>query len=177
MHETHVTVVGNVATDVNCVISANGHPLARFRLASTVRRFDAQRETWTDTSTSFYTVWAWRTLATNLASSVVVGQPLIVQGQLRIKEGERDGRRFVAADLIASSAGHDLSRGTAAFVRGGAARRAPAAVVAGEPAGVPGTPPVLDPAGSSGTPARETSASGDTAGDTGTPAWDGQRPP
>ena len=133
MHEAHMTVVGNVATDVTCGLSANGHPLARFRLASTVRRYDAKREAWVDGSTSFYTVWAWRTLATNVAASVMVGQPVVVQGQLRLREGERDGRKFFSADLIAATVGHDLSRGTAAFVRGAAGRAASRTAVAAEP--------------------------------------------
>ncbi|MBR7672242.1 single-stranded DNA-binding protein [Streptomyces daliensis] len=117
MHEAHVTVVGNAATRVEFKTSASGAPVARFRLASTVRRFDQQRGCWSDAYTSFFTVWAWRGLAANVASSVAVGEPVIVQGQLRIREGEKEGRRFVAADLTASTVGHDLSRGTSAFVR------------------------------------------------------------
>ncbi|MGH3312843.1 MAG: single-stranded DNA-binding protein [Streptomyces sp.] len=122
MNEAHVTVVGNTATQVDFKTSAAGVPVARFRLASTVRRFDQQRGGWSDAYTSFYTVWAWRALAANVASSVTVGEPVIVTGQLRIQETERDGRHFVSADLLASTIGHDLSRGTSAFVRVTAAR-------------------------------------------------------
>ena len=117
MNESHVTVVGNVATPVDYRVGASGVPVARFRLASTVRRFDRQSRSWSDAFTSFYTVWAWRGLATNIASSVSRGEPVLVQGQLRVQENERDGRRYVSADLTASSVGHDLSRGTTAFVR------------------------------------------------------------
>ncbi|MFG3258075.1 single-stranded DNA-binding protein [Streptomyces sp. NPDC048172] len=117
MNESHVTVVGNVATPVDYRVAASGVPVARFRLASTVRRFDQQSRSWADAFTSFFTVWAWRTLATNIASSVSRGEPVIVQGQLRVQENERDGKRYVSADLTASSVGHDLSRGTTAFVR------------------------------------------------------------
>ncbi|NSC21775.1 single-stranded DNA-binding protein [Streptomyces albus subsp. chlorinus] len=118
MNETQVTVIGNVATKVEHWISTSGVPVARFRLASTVRRFDKRAERWTDVSTSFYTVWAWRTLAGNVASSVSCGEPVVVRGQLRIVEEEREGRRYLTADLMASTVGHDLSRGTSAFVRG-----------------------------------------------------------
>ena len=39
MNETHVTVMGNTATQVDFKTSASGVPVARFRLASTVRRY------------------------------------------------------------------------------------------------------------------------------------------
>ena len=125
MNEAHVTVVGNTATHVDFKKSASGVPVARFRLASTVRRFDQKKGGWSDAYTSFYTVWAWRSLAANVASSVTVGEPVIVTGQMRIRETERDGRQLVSADLMASSIGHDLSRGTSAFVRVVAARTGP----------------------------------------------------
>lgn len=121
MHEAYITVVGKAATPVDFRTSAGGVPFARFRLASTVRRFDRHKGGWTDGATSFYTVWVWRTLARNVASSVAVGEPLVVQGQLRIQEREKDGRRFVSADLVATAVGHDLARGTSAFVRDGPA--------------------------------------------------------
>ncbi|SCK18614.1 single-stranded DNA-binding protein [Streptomyces sp. WMMB 322] len=123
MNETHVTVVGNVATRVEFRTTASGVPLARFRLASTVRRFDPQERVWSDAGTSFYTVWARRGLAENVASSVMVGEPVIVTGQFRIQESARDGQHYVSAELSASSVGHDLSRGTSAFVRVSPARR------------------------------------------------------
>ncbi|MCF6525041.1 single-stranded DNA-binding protein [Streptomyces sp. JJ36] len=120
MHETQTTVVGNVATPVDFRTTEAGVPAARFRLASTVRRFDREREAWHDAYTSFYTVWAWRSLAVNLSSSVSLGEPLVVHGRLRIREDERDGRRVFSAELYASAVGHDLARGTSAFARTGA---------------------------------------------------------
>ncbi|MBA0049792.1 single-stranded DNA-binding protein [Streptomyces sp. AJS327] len=116
MYESHMTAVGNVATAIEFKTSRSGVSAVRFRLASTVRRFD-QREGWKDGHTNFLTVWAWRALADNLAASVSVGDPLVVRGQLRLREGEKEGKRFQSAELMASAAGHDLSRGTSAFVR------------------------------------------------------------
>ncbi|MET9861057.1 single-stranded DNA-binding protein [Streptomyces smyrnaeus] len=117
MNETYVTVLGNVATKVDHWTAPSGVPVARFRLASTVRRFDRHKGCWTDASTSFYTVWAWRGLAVNVASSVARGEPVVVRGQLRVVEEEREDRRYLSADLMASTVGHDLARGTSAFVR------------------------------------------------------------
>ncbi|OEV08471.1 single-stranded DNA-binding protein [Streptomyces nanshensis] len=146
MNETYLTVVGNVATRVEYRTTASGVPLARFRLASSVRRFDSQERSWSDVGTSFYTVWARRSLAENVASSVTVGEPVIVTGQFRLRESDRDGRHYVSAELSAHSVGHDLSRGTSAFVRVSSARRVLVESGHGDggPEALPGTP---EPAG------------------------------
>ncbi|WP_369208039.1 single-stranded DNA-binding protein [Streptomyces sp. PU-14G] len=150
MYETHVTVMGNVATKVDHWTSSSGVPVARFRLASTVRRFDRRTEQWTDASTSFYTVWAWRSLATNVASSLSRGEPVVVRGQLRLAEEEREGRRYLNADLTAATVGHDLSRGTAAFVR--MSRAAPELTRGPAPAWPPLDAAVPDPFGPAAQP-------------------------
>jgi single-strand DNA-binding protein len=118
MNETLVTVVGNVATQPEIRKSATGALSARFRLATTVRRWDRERAAWADGHTSFYTVWAWRQLGENVAGSVGVGEPLVVQGRLRVRE-ERgtDGQRWTSAEIDAVAVGHDLARGTSAFRR------------------------------------------------------------
>ncbi|MFF5275660.1 single-stranded DNA-binding protein [Streptomyces sp. NPDC000133] len=116
MNETVVTLVGNAATGVEFRETATGG-MARFRLAVTARRWDREKQVWTDGHTSFYTVWAWRTLASNLAGSVAVGEPLLVHGRLKVREEERDGQRRTFVDIEALAVGHDLTRGTAAFRR------------------------------------------------------------
>ncbi|UUN26964.1 single-stranded DNA-binding protein [Streptomyces sp. FIT100] len=116
MNETTVTLVGNVATAVEYRESESGG-YARFRFAVTSRRWDRLRELWADGPTSFYTVWASRTLGLNLAASVSVGEPLVVHGRLKVREEERDGVRRSSAVVDAVAAGHDLTRGTSAFRR------------------------------------------------------------
>lgn len=133
MNETWTTVVGNAATRPDFWETAAGVAVARFRLAATVRRWDRKCEGWVDAHTSFYTVWAWRTLAANVAASVTLGEPLLVHGTLRVrereKEREREGarqgagegesgpKRWVTAEIDAVAVGHDLTRGTSAFRR------------------------------------------------------------
>ncbi|MEX2972542.1 single-stranded DNA-binding protein [Streptomyces sp. C184] len=116
-----VTLVGNAATAVEHRQTTAGATVARFRLAATSRRWDKALERWTDGETSFYTVRSWRGLADNVAASVAVGEPLIVQGRLRLREGEqspeRGGQRWFSAEVDAVAIGHDLTRGTAAFRR------------------------------------------------------------
>ncbi|GAA2943550.1 MULTISPECIES: single-stranded DNA-binding protein [Streptomyces] len=116
MNETMVTLVGNAATAVDYREAATG-PMARFRMAVTPRRWDREKQDWVDGRTSFYTVWAWRTLAANLAGSVSVGEPLVVHGRLKVREEERDGGWKTSVDIEAVAVGHDLTRGTAAFRR------------------------------------------------------------
>lgn len=116
MNETSVTLVGNAATAVDFRETASG-PTARFRLAVTPRRWDREQQAWTDGRTSFYTVWARRTLAANLSGSVSVGEPLVVHGRLKVREEERDGVWKTSVDVEALAVGHDLTRGTAAFRR------------------------------------------------------------
>lgn len=124
MNETLVTVVGNVATEPESQVTAAGAHLTRFRLATAARRYDTERGAWTDGPTSFYTVRAWRALAVNVKDSIGLGQPLVVQGRLRIREEDRDGRRYQSAEIEAVALGHDLNRGVSAFTRAqaGAAR-------------------------------------------------------
>ncbi len=116
MNESFVTLVGNAATAVEFRETASGG-MARFRFAVTPRRWDREKQLWADGHTSFYTVWAWRTLASNLSGSVSVGEPLVVHGRLKVREEERDGQWKTSVDIEAVAVGHDLTRGTAAFRR------------------------------------------------------------
>ncbi|MFF4949767.1 single-stranded DNA-binding protein [Streptomyces chattanoogensis] len=148
MNDTMVTLVGNAATAVEHRLTAAGVPVARFRLATTVRRYDRTRECWTDGETSFYTVRSWRGLADNVAASVAVGEPLVVQGRLRVREGEqppeRGGQRWFSAEVDAVAIGHDLARGTAAFRRITRVRSEPVPPQQGAPQ-APGGPPAGAP--------------------------------
>ncbi|MET8829981.1 single-stranded DNA-binding protein [Streptomyces sp. NPDC004610] len=123
MNETLVCAVGNVATQPVYRELAAG-PSARFRLAVTSRYFDREKRTWADGHTNFFTVWANRQLATNVGASLGVGDPVIVQGRLKVRSDVREGQSWTSADIDATAIGHDLARGTSAFRR--AARPEPA---------------------------------------------------
>ncbi|NUS27020.1 MAG: single-stranded DNA-binding protein [Streptomyces sp.] len=116
MNETIVCVVGNVATQPVYRELAAG-PSARFRLAVTQRYWDREKSTWTDGHTNFFTVWANRQLATNAAASLNVGDPVVVQGRLKVRSDVREGQNWTSADIDAVAIGHDLARGTAMFRR------------------------------------------------------------
>ncbi|MFF2544570.1 single-stranded DNA-binding protein [Kitasatospora sp. NPDC058063] len=130
MNETHVTVVGNVATEVSYGETGGGVPMANFRLACTERRYDRQRECWVDGETQWVTVTAWRALAVNLIGSLAKGDPVLVSGRLRVREWADGEVKRSRAEIDARSVGHDLTRGTTAFRW--------AAGVRGQPPGGPG---------------------------------------
>lgn len=165
MNETLVTVVGNVATQPEVRKSAGGALSARFRLATTARRWDRERAAWTDGHTSFYTVWAWRQLGENVAGSVSVGEPLVVQGRLKVREERRpDGQRWTSAEIEAVAVGHDLSRGTSAFRRSGAVRQELTIAQGGSVPDAAGCPAEGPPGGSAGVPAGSTAGVGGADG-------------
>ncbi|MGK5693094.1 single-stranded DNA-binding protein [Streptomyces sp. URMC 128] len=125
MNETMVCAVGRVATQPVYREMASG-PSARFRLAVTARYWDREKNMWTDGHTNFFTVWANRQLATNTAASLTVGEPVIVQGRLKVRTDVREGQSWTSADIDAVAIGHDLAWGTSAFRRGGKPDTAPA---------------------------------------------------
>ncbi|MEV6024357.1 single-stranded DNA-binding protein [Streptomyces sp. NPDC052036] len=139
MNEALLCVVGNVATQPVYRESPAG-PTARFRLAVTARYLDREKNVWTDGHTNFFTVWVRRSLATNVAASVAVGDPLVVQGRLKVRTEQRDGQSWLSADLDAVAVGHDLSRGTSAFRRASKPEVQPESAAQPEPTWETGPP-------------------------------------
>jgi single-strand DNA-binding protein len=119
MNETMVTLVGHVATDPALRITTGGARVTSFRLASTERRFDKGVNEWRDAHTTFFTVTTWRTMAENVSSSVLKGQPVVVHGRLRDSSYEsKDGQWRTVLEVEAFALGHDLSRGVSQFTKG-----------------------------------------------------------
>ncbi|MFJ7073375.1 single-stranded DNA-binding protein [Streptomyces sp. NPDC098781] len=129
MNETIICAVGNVATQPVFRELATG-PSARFRLAVTSRYLDRGKNEWTDGHTNFFTVWANRQLATNAAASLNVGDPVVVQGRLKVRSDVREGQSWTSADIDALAIGHDLARGTSAFRRAARPEAVPTAAPA-----------------------------------------------
>ncbi|MGW4892340.1 single-stranded DNA-binding protein [Kitasatospora sp. NPDC004240] len=115
MNETQVTMIGNVGSPVNYTATADGVPVANFRLAATGRRFDRTKDGWVDGETQWVTVVAWRALAANVVSSLNKGDPVVVSGRLRVREWDEGEVRRSRVEIDARSVGHDLGRGTSAF--------------------------------------------------------------
>ncbi|MFJ4187334.1 single-stranded DNA-binding protein [Kitasatospora sp. NPDC089509] len=140
MSETHVTVLGNVVTEVSYGETASGVPMANFRLGCTERRYDQERACWVDGETQWLRVTAWRALAVNLIGSLAKGDPVVVTGRLRVREWTEEGVKRSRAEISARSVGHDLTRGTSAFRWATGVRGQPPESVAAAGAGAAGEP-------------------------------------
>jgi single-strand DNA-binding protein len=118
MNDLLITVNGWVATDPSQHVGPTGARLTSFRLASTSRYFDRDKGEWVDGDrTEWFTVKVFRSAAITVAASIKKGQPVTVHGRFRTSEWQtEDGTR---TDLVidATSVGHDLTKGSAQFVR------------------------------------------------------------
>ena len=116
MNEAFVTFQGWVGNDVVHRETPQGN-VANFRVGSTPRIRKRSGE-WVDGKTSWFSVSCWRGLADNVRDSVRKGEPVLVHGRLRTDVWEReDGQSSVTHVVEATYVGHDLNRGTAAFVK------------------------------------------------------------
>ncbi len=124
MTDVYTTVVGFVGTDVDYHQGNGTAARATFRLASTPRYFDSTQGAWREQETVWFSVKVWRGLASNVASSIRKGEPVIVYGRVRNHSwrDEHDEERS-RQELEAVAVGHDLTRGTSAYLR----RQTPAA--------------------------------------------------
>ena len=83
MYDTAVTIVGNVLTAPEWRRTVGtGTMLVTFKVASTSRRFDKDRESWVNGDSLRVRVSCWRKLGENVSISVQLGDPVIVHGRL-----------------------------------------------------------------------------------------------
>ena len=113
--QSTVTLVGNVVTDVT-LRQTSGGAVAGFRMAATNGYLDRRTSQWVE-RTTYVSISAWRSLGENVAGSLHKGQPIVVVGRPRQREFEKDGQTHQVIEIDAELVGHDLTRGTAAFVR------------------------------------------------------------
>jgi single-strand DNA-binding protein len=109
-NSTLVTVVGQVASDISYRFGDDGKTNAFFQLSSTERRYNKEIGDWEDGETLWLGVSCWRKLADSVKTALSQGDPVIVQGKLRMRHYEKDDVRKTAFNLDASHIGLDLSR-------------------------------------------------------------------
>ncbi|TLM87439.1 single-stranded DNA-binding protein [Pseudarthrobacter sp. NamE5] len=112
-----ITIRGFVATEIKSATTTGGVATASFRIGSTTRRYDRETGTWADGHTNWFLVQGYRHLAGSMGCSIRKGQPVIVLGKLKIRSWERDGRVYYSHTIDAEAVGHDLTWGTANFIR------------------------------------------------------------
>ncbi len=118
MNDLMMTVNGWVATEPHEHQGPSGVRLTSFRLATTSRYFDREKQEWVDGRTEWFSVKVFRAAAVTVAQSVRKGQPVTVSGRFRTHEWESDNGMRTDLIIDATSVGHDLTRGTARFSRG-----------------------------------------------------------
>ena len=117
LNEAQISLAGYVATQP-VTKSVDGNANVSMRVAWTPRRQDRVTGEWVDSNTSYVTVICWRKLAVNVGVCVRKGDPVVVKGKLSVRTyDDRQGVRRTVVEVDASSVGHDLSRGVAAFQR------------------------------------------------------------
>lgn len=117
MNQTMVTVQGWIGT-TPMLREVAGVPVLHFRLGCTPRHFNRTSGAWVDSETQWYGVSAWRRLASNGQPSLRQGDPVIVHGRLDHRTYvNKSGVEVVALEIDAVTIGHDLTRGTATFLK------------------------------------------------------------
>ncbi|MGI9084681.1 MAG: single-stranded DNA-binding protein [Aeromicrobium sp.] len=112
--ETVITVVGNLTDDPELKFTPSGAAVANFTVASTPRTFDKQTNEWKDGDALFLRCAAWRQLAENVAESLQKGQRVIVTGNLKIRNFERqDGSKGTSVEINVDEIGPSLKFATA----------------------------------------------------------------
>ena len=115
MNDNIITVTGNVCADLVTRSTPSGAQVTSLRLASTPRRL--RNGTWEDGETTFFTVNCWRTLGQHVFASVHRGDPIVVQGVLRVRNWESNDKSGTSVEIEAHTVGFDLNRGSAVFTR------------------------------------------------------------
>lgn len=116
MSETF-TVTGLVATTPRHLVTQDGLPITSFRLASSRRWFDRNKNAWVDGETNWFTITAFRQLAINASSSISKGERILVTGKLKVRDWDNGERSGTSVELEADALGHDLTWGNSAFTR------------------------------------------------------------
>lgn len=114
---TNVTVIGTIATEPKSVNLTSGAQLCTFRLANGERRYDADKKTWVDGHTNWFTVNAYRSLAVNALASLNKGDRVMVFGRLRVKQWEAGEKSGTSVEIDAEALGPELRWGTTKYQR------------------------------------------------------------
>jgi single-strand DNA-binding protein len=113
----NITITGVVGTDPHHHVTNQGLPITSFRLASTRRYFDRAKGSWEDGETNWYTVSAFRQLASNASQSIRKGERVVVSGRLRLRAWETGEKSGTAVEIEADAIGHDLSWGVTSYTK------------------------------------------------------------
>lgn len=117
-NDTIITLVGNLAADPELRFTPSGAAVANFRVLSTPRTFDRQKNEFVDGDTLAMNCSIWREAAENVAESLTKGMRVIVQGRLVQRSYEdRDGQKRTVVELQVDEIGPSLKYASAKVTR------------------------------------------------------------
>ena len=116
--DTQITLVGNIASDVELRFTPAGAAVCNFRVASTPRTYNKQTSQWEDGEAMFLTCNVWRQAAENAAASLAKGMRVIVQGRLKARTFQnREGENRTVFEIDVDEVGPSLTFATATVNR------------------------------------------------------------
>lgn len=114
--ETTFVMVGNLVDDVELRFTPSGVAVAKFRLASTPRKFVRDTNSWEDDKDGslFLTCSVWRQQAEHCAETLQKGMRVMVQGRLKQRSYEdREGVKRTVFEVDVDELGVSLRNATA----------------------------------------------------------------
>ena len=117
MTDINIATTATVVNDPSVIDTKSGVPFVTFRVVVNHRRFDRINQLWVDGDSTFFAVSCWRNLALNVVQSVRKGDPVVIQGKLRVRDWRTEDKSGTSVEIEASHIGLDLNRGTAEFRR------------------------------------------------------------
>lgn len=146
--ETTLTVVGNLAGDVELRFTSGGDPVANFTVASTPRVLDKQQNQWKDGDPLFLRCSIWRQAAENAAESLSKGDRVMVTGRLKQRSfQDREGNNRTVIELDVDELGVSLRYATARPNKAGRPQQQNGAAAYGQPQPNPYQQPQYAPQG------------------------------
>ena len=114
---SNTTIAGLVATTPRYLVTSDGLPICSFRLAESNKRWDYAENKWVDGDTNWYTITAFKSLATNVSQSISKGDRIFVTGRTRVRDWDTGERAGTSIEIEVTNVGHDLAWGTSNFTR------------------------------------------------------------
>lgn len=112
-----ITGVARLVADPELSFTQSGKAMAKLRLAFNSRRLNKQTNQWEDGDVCWLRGTAWERLAEHAAETLEKGSEVIVTGEIRTEEWERDGQKHSATALLIRSIGPSLAYATATVTK------------------------------------------------------------
>lgn len=113
----HIAITGLVATEPRSSILESGLQVTSFRLAANSRYFDRHKNSWVSSETNWFTVQAFRQLASNAGESISKGDRVVVTGKLKVRDWDNGERSGTSVEIEADAIGLDLTFGIGTMER------------------------------------------------------------